>query len=75
LKQIKKAIYEREFFKTIERPDKAFEPIDVSQLVVGSEYDGPVFESVDSSITPEWYAIQVLFNSIRCVQLMDYFKA
>jgi serine/threonine-protein phosphatase 5 len=48
LKQIKKAIYEREFFKTIERPDKAFEPLDVSQMEVGSEYDGPVFDSINT---------------------------
>lgn len=41
LKSIKKAIYEREFAKTIARPDASYEPIELKDIVVGNDYDGP----------------------------------
>ena len=41
LKSIKKAIYEREFAKSIARPDAGYEPIELKDIVVGNDYDGP----------------------------------
>ncbi|KAM3139418.1 hypothetical protein pb186bvf_008443 [Paramecium bursaria] len=62
LKQIRKAIYEREFFKSIEIPDQKAEPINYQEIVVENGYDGPRFEMEDQ-FTPE-----------LVVRLMNYLK-
>lgn len=63
LNQIKKVIYEREFFKSISIPDEAMEPIDISSLEVPSSYSGPRIDDDEQPITVEW-----------CVHLMNYMK-
>lgn len=62
LAQIKKVIFEREFFKSIEMPEDKFEKIDVNSLEVPANYDGPRYEDED------------VINADWCVKLMNYLK-
>lgn len=63
LNQIKKVIYEREFFKSIAIPDETMEPIDITQMEVPSSYTGPRIDDDEQRITVEW-----------CLHLMNYMK-
>ncbi|CAD8176897.1 unnamed protein product [Paramecium pentaurelia] len=63
LKQIKQAIYEREFAKSIERPDESSEPIEIQDIIVEQGYDGPRIDNDISEVTPEW-----------CEKLMNHYK-
>lgn len=60
INQIKKAIYEREFFKSISMNEEPT-AIDFRNVDVPASYDGPRFD--EETITPEW-----------CIQLMQYMR-
>lgn len=47
LTQLKKVIFEREFFKSISIPDETMEPIDISQMEVPQSYAGPRIDDDD----------------------------
>jgi serine/threonine-protein phosphatase 5 len=55
LNQIKKAIYEREFAKSIANPDeKSIGLDDIMKIDVPSSYDGPRIDGEEVNLTPEW---------------------
>jgi len=58
---IKKAIYEREFFKSISMPEDTYQAIDLNSLEVPSNYDGPRFDG--DTITSDW--VVTLMNYLR----------